>query len=57
MVHPRTRHTLAFVPSQFNELEVMPKEREMIDICKQEKAEGRKTLVYTVYTGRRDTTS
>lgn len=55
--HPRTRQVLAFTPEQFSELEIMPKEREMIDICKQEKAEGRKTLVYTVYTGTRDTTS
>jgi len=29
----------------------------MIDICREEKAKGRKTLVYTVYTGTRDTTS
>ena len=50
VVHPRTRQTLAFVPAQFNELEVMPKERELIEICKQEKAAGRKTLVYSVYT-------
>ncbi|ERY96117.1 helicase-related protein [Pseudomonas aeruginosa] len=57
VVHPRTRQTLAFVPAYFNELAVMPKERDLIDICKQEKAEGRKTLVYTVYTGTRDTTS
>lgn len=57
VTHPRTRELLAFVASQFNELEVMPKERELIDICKQEKAEGRKTLVYSVYTGTRDTTS
>lgn len=57
VVHPRSRNTLAFVPAQFNELERMPKEQELIDICKQEKAEGRKTLVYSVYTGTRDTTS
>lgn len=55
--HPRTRQTLAFTPAQFNELEIMPKEREMLDICRAEKAEGRKTLVYSVYTGTRDTTS
>ncbi|MDH0639261.1 MULTISPECIES: helicase-related protein [Pseudomonas] len=55
--HPRTRELLAFVAAQFNELEVMPKERELIEICRQEKAEGRKTLVYSVYTGTRDTTS
>jgi SNF2 family DNA or RNA helicase len=57
VVHPRTRSTLAFVPSQFHDMEVMPKERELIDICRQEKALGRKTLVYTTYTGKRDTTS
>ncbi len=57
VIHPRTRAVLAFVPSQFNELEVTPKERELIKICKQEKAQGRKTLVYSVYTGKRDTTS
>jgi superfamily II DNA or RNA helicase len=57
VVHPRTRQTLAFVPAQFHEMEISPKEREMIEICRQEKAQGRKTLVYTVYTGTRDTTS
>ena len=57
VVHPRTRDTLAFVDSQFDELALMPKERDLIDICKREKAEGRKTLIYTVYTGTRDTTS
>ncbi|MBI0473534.1 DEAD/DEAH box helicase, partial [Pectobacterium parmentieri] len=34
--HPRTREVLVFTPAQFNELQVMPKERELIDICKQE---------------------
>ena len=34
----------------------MPR-RELIEICKQEKAAGRKTLVYSVITGTRDTTS
>ncbi|HBO0525219.1 TPA: DEAD/DEAH box helicase, partial [Pseudomonas aeruginosa] len=55
--HPRTREVLAFTPAQFNELQVMPKERELINICRQEKEAGRKTLVYSVYTGTRDTTS
>ncbi|MFU7548113.1 DEAD/DEAH box helicase, partial [Pseudomonas paraeruginosa] len=31
VTHPRTRELLAFVASQFNELELMPKERELID--------------------------
>ncbi|MCE4509531.1 DEAD/DEAH box helicase, partial [Xanthomonas hortorum] len=57
VLHPRTRDTLAFVPAQFHEFEISPKERELIDICKQEKAQGRKVLTYTVYTGKRDTTS
>ncbi|BAT64966.1 superfamily II DNA/RNA helicase [Pseudomonas aeruginosa] len=57
VVHPRTRNTLAFVPAQFNEFEISPKERELIDICRQEKTQGRKVLAYTVYTGTRDTTS
>jgi hypothetical protein len=57
VTHPRTRQVLAFTPSQFHELEIMPKEQELIDICKAEKAQGRKTLVYSIYTGTRDTTS
>ncbi|HEJ3683352.1 TPA: DEAD/DEAH box helicase [Pseudomonas aeruginosa] len=57
VVHPRTRNTLAFVPAQFNEFEISPKERELIEICKAEKEQGRKVLAYTVYTGTRDTTS
>lgn len=55
--HPRTRNLLAFTPSLFTDLEVMPKERELIDICREEKSAGRKVLVYSVYTGTRDTTS
>ncbi|SAK39466.1 helicase-related protein [Caballeronia ptereochthonis] len=55
--HPRTQALLAFTPAQFGALEVMPKERELIEVCRQEKAAGRKTLVYSVYTGTRDTTS
>ena len=55
--HPRTRDLLAFVPPLFSDLEIMPKERELIEICRQEKAAGRKVLVYSVYTGTRDTTS
>ncbi len=35
----------------------MPKERELVDICRREKAEGRRVLVYTTYTGKRDTSS
>ncbi|PRB81546.1 DEAD/DEAH box helicase [Pseudomonas sp. MYb185] len=55
--HPRTRDTLAMVPSIFSEGELMPKERALIDLCLEEKAKGRKILAYTVYSGKRDTTS
>jgi SNF2 family DNA or RNA helicase len=41
----------------FRNAEVSPKEQALIDLCKQQKALGRKTLVYTVYSGVRDTTS
>ncbi len=55
--HPRTRELIAFTPAQFSELEITPKEHELIEICKAEKAEGRKVLVYSVYSGTRDTTA
>lgn len=55
--HPRTRQTLAFVPSLFEDLEATPKEQELISICLEEKAAGRKVLAYSTYSGTRDTTS
>jgi hypothetical protein len=56
-IHPRTRQLLAFVPSLFNDDDISPKEAELIRICKENKAVGRKVLAYTVYTGKRDTTT
>ncbi|MFK4135372.1 putative helicase [Pseudomonas luteola] len=55
--HPRSKALLAFVPTIFPETVLMPKERKLLELCKQEKAKGRKVLVYSVYTGTRDTTS
>ncbi|WP_117182290.1 SNF2-related protein [Pseudomonas amygdali] len=55
--HPRSRDTLAFVPSIFEEDELMPKEQALLDLCLAEKARNRKVLAYSVYTGTRDTTS
>ena len=52
--HPRTRQLLAFVPTIIGD-EAAPKESEMIRLCKQEKARSRRVLVYTTYTGTRDT--
>lgn len=55
--HPRTKHLLAFVPPMLGDDEISPKEAELIRLCKENKATGRKVLAYTVYTGKRDTTS
>lgn len=55
--HPRSRDTLAFVPSVFDDDELMPKEQALLDLCLAEKARNRKVLVCSVYTGTRDTTS
>jgi SNF2 family DNA or RNA helicase len=55
--HPRTKELLAFVPTVFSDDELMPKEQALINLCRQEKALGRKVLAYTVYTGTRDTTA
>lgn len=55
--HPQTRDTLAFVPAVFEEHDMMPKEQELLDICLEEKAKGRRVLAYSTYTGTRDTTA
>lgn len=55
--HPRSKDTLAFVPSIFADEQRMPKDQALLDLCLAEKAKGRKVLVYTVYSGTRDTTS
>jgi SNF2 family DNA or RNA helicase len=57
VVHPHKRHQLAFVPAIFRDTNVMPKEAELIRLCKAEKARGRRVLAYSVYTGTRDTTN
>ncbi|NMG15747.1 SNF2-related protein [Aromatoleum bremense] len=54
--HPRTRAQLAFQRAIFGDGEVSPKELALIDLCRREKGRGRKVLVYSIYTGTRDTT-
>lgn len=54
--HPRSKKTLAFTKSQFSEDELMPKERALLDLCKDEVSKGRRVLAYSIYTGKRDTT-
>lgn len=55
--HPRHRGLIAQAPAVFLDIDIAPKEQELIDICKAEKALGRKVLIYSIYTGTRDTTS
>jgi SNF2 family DNA or RNA helicase len=55
--HPRSKDTLAFVPSIFGDDNLMPKERALMDLCLSEKVKSRKVLAYSVYTGTRDTTA
>ena len=55
--HPHRRVTLAYVPPVFDALEWSPKEEALLTLLRREKARSRKVLVYTTYTGTRDTTS
>jgi hypothetical protein len=57
VMHPHRRYVLASAPALFDEITPMPKELEMIELCRKAKALGRKTLVYSVYSGTRDTTA
>ena len=53
--HPRTKALLCHQAKVFEEDVPTPKEAEVLRIAKEAKARGRKTLVYTVYSGTRDT--
>ena len=55
IMHPRARDRLFYSPSLFGDDGPTPKEGHLIQLCKANKAEGRKVLAYTVYTGKRDT--
>jgi SNF2 family DNA or RNA helicase len=55
--HPRTRDLLAFVPSVYDEHRESPKETWVKEYCVEQKQAGRRVLVYTSYTGKRDTSS
>ncbi|MDV2114894.1 SNF2-related protein [Alcaligenes faecalis] len=55
--HPRSKAVLFSQGPVFQESELTPKEQQLLDLCKQEKAQGRKVLVYSIYSGTRDTTA
>jgi SNF2 family DNA or RNA helicase len=54
---PRNGKSIVKEPAVFDDDELMPKERKLVNLCKEEKAKGRRVLVYSIYTGRRDTTA
>src|SRR5690606_11296181 len=53
--HPRTRELLASVPALYGEDDPTPKERILNERCLEQKARGRRVLVYSIYSGKRDT--
>nr|WP_236580340.1 SNF2-related protein [Rubrivivax sp. A210] len=57
VMHPHRKYVLASAPALFDDITAMPKEIKMIDLCRQAKKAGRRTLVYSVYSGTRDTMS
>ena len=54
--HPHTRRVLADMPPAFGD-EPSPKEEWLANYCVEQKALRRRVLVYTSYTGKRDTTA
>lgn len=57
VTHPHHKRVLATAPALFDDVTPMPKELKMIELCRQAKKAGRRTLVYSVYSGTRDTMS
>ena len=56
VMHPRGG-LIASAPKIFGEMEASPKERAIIDLCLAERRAKRRVIVYTVYSGTRDTTA
>lgn len=54
--HPRSGARLAYVPAVFGANEPAPKELQLMQICRAQKLRGRRVLVYSIYSGKRDTT-
>lgn len=57
VMHPHHKRVLATAPALFDDVTPMPKEAKMIELCRQANKAGRRTLVYSVYSGTRDTMS
>ena len=54
VLHPRSRDLITFTGSQFDEDEPSPKESALVELCRAQKQQGRRVLIYTTYTGRHD---
>ena len=52
--HPEDRSRVAYAAPDFGEADILPKEEELVRICREAKGQGRKVLVYTIYTGAHD---
>lgn len=57
VMHPHRRYVLASAPALFDDATPMPKEKKLLELCREAKRAGRRTLVYSVYSGTRDTTA
>jgi SNF2 family DNA or RNA helicase len=55
VLDPKTKAPIADAPA-LDSKTIYPKEKKLIDICRNEKREGRKVLVYATHTDRRDIT-
>lgn len=55
--HPHKRTLLASAPALYQDHDLAPKEAAVIERCRLERTEGRRVLLYTTYTGTRDTTA
>lgn len=53
--HPRTKEQIAYLVEIFDDNTLTPKEQELLEVCRSNKLRGRRVLVYTTYTGKRDT--
>ncbi|SUO96749.1 DUF2958 domain-containing protein [Suttonella ornithocola] len=55
VLHPQEKTPLATYPAIYAPDEPTAKEQDIIDVCREEKAQRRKVIVYTTYTERFDT--
>ncbi len=55
--HPHTKSVLLSLPALYGNQEMTPKEGALLERVRREAAHGRRTLVYTTYTGTRDTSA